>query len=102
MKDVFVTDHSPRPKRLHTNNSDEDLDFFNYDQKLKEFHSDSPTVLNASSEKFVHPIIKIYDKAAYLAGEKYEQGEDEEGEGDDGEEIDPEEQFSLTNSLVPE
>lgn len=43
MEEVHVTDRTPRPKRLHTNNEEEDRDFYNYEQKLKEFHSDTTT-----------------------------------------------------------
>lgn len=59
-------------------------------------------MIHSTQEKFVHPIIKILDKAEYLTAEKYEAGELDGSEAEGDEEIDIEESFSLTNSLVPE
>lgn len=59
-------------------------------------------MIHSTQEKFVHPIVKILDKAEYLTAEKYEAGEFDESEAEGDEEIETEELFSLTNSLVPE
>lgn len=64
MKDVYVTDHSPNPKKLHTNSEEEDLDFFNYEQKLREFHSDSQKVLHGEKKTFSHLAYESLMKAA--------------------------------------
>jgi hypothetical protein len=39
LKDVYVTNHEPRPKRYHTTNSKEDEEFYRYKQALKEYNS---------------------------------------------------------------
>jgi hypothetical protein len=99
--DIFVTDHSPNPKKLHTNSLEEDIDFFNYEQKLKEFHTNSPTQAMADGEKmWKHPMVELREKtilkANALLAEKAETDGDEEGEGE--EEVDNEElQGLLTN-----
>ena len=88
MKDVFVTDHAPNPKKLHTNNTSEDIDFFNYEQKLKAFHSDSPTHIISEGEKFTHPMSEIIENQKDLIAQKLEgedQDDEEEAEKPEGE-----------------
>ena len=92
--DIFVTDHSPNPKRLHTNSLKEDIDFFNYEQKLREFHADSAEkVLLDSQQEWKHPMVELKEKAVVKANamliEKAEtdSDEEEEGEGDDQEQL---------------
>jgi hypothetical protein len=64
LEGTFVTDHSPRPKRLHTNNEQEDLDFFNYEQKLKQFHAGSAQKVLTNDEKdWEHPMRKLHKEA---------------------------------------
>lgn len=100
MEDVFVTDRTPNPKKLHTNNSEEDVDFFNYEQKLKEFHSGSPTNLIESKSKFTHPMNEIFNKDFKLAAEKLE-GEDQDEE-EEFEPLEGEDWFDLSKTHVPE
>lgn len=58
MGEVFITDHSARPKKLHTNSETEDMDFFTYEQKLREFHSDAPEkAYNTDTTEWQHPWI---------------------------------------------
>jgi hypothetical protein len=59
-----VTDHAPNPKKLHTNSEEEDLDFFNYEQKLKEFHADSQKMQYGEKKAFKHPAYESLMKAA--------------------------------------
>jgi len=88
-----VTDHSAKPKRLHTNSPSEDTEFYNYEQKLKEFHADSPEkTLDEKSGEFTHPAVKLLRKEFKLRNElKAEGGEDSE----DDDEEEPE-------SLIPQ
>lgn len=93
--DIFVTDHSPNPKRLHTNNIKEDIDFFNYEQKLKEFHADSAEqVLLESHQEWKHPMVQLREKAILKANAKLA----EKAETDDDEE--DEEEGSTKSKLV--
>lgn len=105
MDGVFLTDRTPQPKRLHTNNSEEDADFFNYEQKLREFHQESPQALFTEKDKFVPPTIKLFEKAHKTLVEKIEGGEYEEPEEEE-EEIEagviPEEYFSLESEFLEE
>lgn len=56
--EVYVTDHSPRPRKLHTNSQGEDMDFYNYEQKLREFHSDAPEkAYSGDVSEWQHPWI---------------------------------------------
>ena len=59
-----MTDHSPNPRKLHTNSEEEDLDFFNYEQKVKEFHAETPKVMHTEKKEFVHPAYASLMKAA--------------------------------------
>lgn len=86
MKDVYITDHSPNPKRLHTNSVEEDADFFNYDQKVKEFHASSATSLKERSDNdFTHPGEKIIKKEFEAMVKAQEEGEDSEDDEDEAE-----------------
>ncbi|CDW76795.1 UNKNOWN [Stylonychia lemnae] len=46
LKDVVVTDHIQKPKRYHTNNSNEDQQFYNY-QKSLESYLETPSQISA-------------------------------------------------------
>ena len=84
LENVFVTDHSPKPKRLHTNSEAEDEDFYAYEQKLKDFHTSSPhALLKKDQEDFEHPAKKLIEKEFQLR--MADEGEDSE-EGDEDEE----------------
>ena len=39
MKDVYVTDHEPKPRKYHTSNKKEDEDFYRYQKSLEEYNS---------------------------------------------------------------
>lgn len=89
-----MTDHSPNPKKLHTNDSSEDEEFYNYEQKLREFHTKSPRkTLNGHTEDFTHPATKLLNKDFELRYQKKDGGEDSEGD---------EESDQDSPSLVPQ
>lgn len=50
MEDVYITDHTPKNKRYHTLNADEDSDFFKYAQSVAEFKEASSAPANSSME----------------------------------------------------
>lgn len=41
LKDVYVTDHTPKEKKYNTNNSKEDEDFYNYHVALENYNKDA-------------------------------------------------------------
>jgi hypothetical protein len=40
MGDIYVTDHTHRPRQVLTNSEDEDMDYFNYRKSLEAYNSD--------------------------------------------------------------
>lgn len=63
LEGVNITDHKPSSKRLHTNSESEDQDFFNYEQKLREFHKNSPKLVARERTEWEHPFIKAQPKS---------------------------------------
>ena len=41
MKDVMVTDHQPKPKKLFTTSEEEDQAFYEYNKALEEYNADA-------------------------------------------------------------
>lgn len=59
MKDVYVTDHTPKDKKYFTTNAKEDEEFYRYKQSLAEYNSS----INNESKK--NPFAK-YEKGSLL------------------------------------
>ena len=54
-KDVYVTDHQPVDPKFTTAGDEEDQDYFEYQQAMDEYNSDSKTVFKASGKKQLYP-----------------------------------------------
>ena len=50
MKDVYITDHTPKEQRFHTANASEDKDFFRYSQSVAEFNASSSMPATSDSQ----------------------------------------------------
>jgi len=55
MKDVYITDHKAKPRKLNTTNAKDDEQFFNYYQSLEQYNSEArkaPRVSQHESGRF--------------------------------------------------
>lgn len=70
---------------MHTNSPSEDSEFYNYEQKLRQFHTESPQkALDGKNQEFTHPAVELLRKEFKLKIEKKaEGGEDSEEDGDE-------------------
>lgn len=73
-KDVYVTDHTPKPKKYLTLNKNEDQDFFNYKKSLQEYNKVKSLPIDKSKEKYERGSFmqKIFDP--FAGAERLENG----------------------------